>query len=56
MHCTDFSKPMPLHILLADAVEMHGGSRLLINLLNQFDILSSTDLHDRFVTAIDELQ
>ena len=35
---------------------MHGESRLLINLLNQFGIVSSTDIHDRFVTAIDELQ
>ena len=51
-----FNNPTPLHILLADAVEMHGGSRLLIKLLNQFGIVSSTDTHDRFVTAIAKLQ
>ena len=56
MFCTNPNKPTKFHILLADAVEMHGGSRVLIKLLNQFGIVSSTDTHDWFVTAIAEQQ
>ena len=54
MFCTNPNKPTKFHILLADAIEMHGGSRVLIKLLNQFGIVSSTDTHDRFLTAIAE--
>ena len=56
VYCTNSNKPTPMHILMADAVEMHGGSRVLIKLLNQFGIVASSDTHDRFVTTIAELQ
>ena len=54
LQSSGFNKPTPLHILLADAIEMHG-VYILIKLLNQFGIVSSLDTHDRFVTAIAEL-
>ena len=56
MYCTNSKKPTPIHTLLTDAVEMYGGSRNLIRLLNQFGVVASTDTHDRFVTSIAELQ
>ena len=49
--------PTKFHIL-SDVNEMHEGSQVVIQLLNQFGIVSSTDMHviDRFVIAIAEQQ
>ena len=45
-----------MHILMVDAVEVHGSSWVLIKLLDQFGVVASTDKHDRFVTTRAELQ
>lgn len=38
------------HNILADVVEVCGGSRLLLKILNKFGCVCSADTHDRFVT------
>ena len=48
--CTNPTKSLPLHDLLADAVEICGGSRQLLRILNRLGCTSSPDTHDRFVT------
>ena len=48
--CTNPKKPTPIHDLIADVVEVCGGSRLLISILNRLGCVSSPDTHDRFVT------
>lgn len=45
-----------LHVLLADIVEMCGGSRNLLRILNQLGAVASADTHDRFVTSVSEYQ
>ena len=50
MFCTNPKKPTLFHDLIADTVEVCGGSRQLIRILNRSGCASSTDTHDRFVT------
>ena len=45
-----------MHDLLADIVEMCGGSRQLLRILNRLGCTSSPDTHDRFVTHHAEAQ
>ena len=42
---------LPIHNILADAIQVCGGSRLLLKILNQFGCVSSPDTYDRFVTS-----
>ena len=44
-------KPMVIHNLLADVVEVCGGSRTILRILNRLGCVSSPDTHDRFVTS-----
>ena len=39
-----------MHDLLADIIEMCGGSHQLLRILNRLGCSSSPDTHDRFVT------
>ena len=45
-----------MHILLADTIEVCGGSRKLMQIFNQFGVVSSPDTHDRFITEIATIQ
>ena len=47
--CTNPNQPLLFHDLLADAVEMCGGSRELLKILNNLGCTSSPDIHDRFI-------
>ena len=49
-YCTNPSQPIPFHNLISDAVEVCGGSRQLLQILNRLGCTSSPDTHDRFVT------
>ena len=50
LYCTNPSCSTPIHTLLTDTVEVCGGSRKLINILNRLGAVCSEDVHDRFVT------
>lgn len=52
MFCTNIQKPAFIHTLLADTVEVCGGSRKLIRILNRLGVTSSPDTHDRFITEV----
>ena len=49
-------KPAFIHTLLADDVEVCGGSRKLITTLNRLGVTSSPDTHDRFITEVATMQ
>ena len=54
LYCTNPKQVTPLHNMLADVVEMCGGSHQLIRILNRLGCTSSPDTHDRFVTLYAE--
>ena len=56
MFCINPSCPSPIRTLLADTVEVCGGSRQLIKILNRLVATSSNDTHDRFVTHKAQVQ
>ena len=49
LYCTNPKQPTPMYNLLADVVEVFGGSRQLLRILNRLGCVSSPDTHDRFV-------
>jgi len=48
--CTNPSKPLLIHDLVTDAVEICGGSRQLLRILNWLGCTSSPNTHDRYIT------
>lgn len=44
----------PIHIAVTDAVQVCGGSRELIKILNRLGVAASADTHESFVTSIAE--
>ena len=56
MFATNASCNTPLHHLVADTIEVYGGSRQLMRILNRLGVCVSSDTHDRFVTCIAEQQ
>ena len=51
MFCTNPKKPPPIYDIVADTIEVCGGSRKLMRILNRLGCSSSLDTHDRFVTC-----
>ena len=50
MFCTNPRRPTLIHDLIADMIEVCGGSRQLIKIFNRLGCSTSPDTHDRFVT------
>ena len=53
---TNSSCATALHHLVADTVEVNGGSRNLMRVLNRLVVSVSADTHDRLVTEVAEKQ
>ena len=49
LYCTNPMKVPPIHNMLADIVEVCGGSRQLLRILNRLGCTSSPDTHDRLL-------
>ena len=47
--CTNPNQTLLIHDIIADVVEMCGGSRQLLRILNRLGYTSSPDTHDRYV-------
>ena len=45
MYSTNIQIPAMLHVLLADVVEVCGGSQKVIKILNQLGAVASADIH-----------
>ena len=56
LHCTNPKQVLPTQNLLADVVEVCGGSRQFLKVLNRLGCVSSPDTHDRFVVLHAESQ
>ena len=56
LNCTNPTQTTPIHLVLTDTVEVCGGSRKLMKILNRVGAVCSADTHDRFVTSIAEHQ
>ena len=50
MYCTNIEQPSPIHNILADVVQMCGGSSVLLHFLNVLGCTTSYDTHNAFVT------
>ena len=49
---TDSRCNVPLRTLMTDVVDTHGGTQELIQILNQFGVISSTDTHSQYADFI----
>ena len=56
LYATNPSCSTTLHHLVADTVEVTGGSRYLIRVLNRLGVSVAADTHDRLFTDVDEKQ
>lgn len=56
LFCTNTQHPLSLHLVLADTIEVCGGSRKLLKIFNQLGAVCSPDTHDRFVTDVANTQ
>ncbi len=55
-YCSNTKRTTLLHNILADTIEICGGSRKLIKFFNKLGFASSPSTHDEFVTSIAETQ
>lgn len=55
-YCSNTKRTTLLHNILADTIEVCGGSRKLMKIFNRLGFVSSPSTHDEFVTSISETQ